>query len=428
MTQPTFDEAEYGDYMHGLMSEICDEIGPREAGSVAEYAAKDRLIDEFEQYTERVESESFQLRNRAYLYWIRVCLLLTFIAFATHFLEYYFADRFPFFIEIGGLLMVVAFLIMYFEFFANREVLEKTRLWEEKTSHNVIADLGAAASDATRTAIFSAHYDSAFILRFIQNWPDKMSFLVTSGFVGMALIFGATVVYTLWKLLARFGIVAPSLFGVETPFIFLLVSSSLLATLPFLIINWFQVKYEPVPGASDNLSGIVVLTALARLLNADGYDAALAAAGIRVRLIAFGAEETGIRGSKRYARRHAEELRDADTVNINLDGIAEEDAFVLIENEKLTGISYCETLNRQLTDAGETHGIHFDRQNLRIGQTDAASFIRVGVPATTVIATPQEPVPHYYHTLRDTPDVVQTAALTKGLRICAQWLEDRRVE
>lgn len=64
-----------------------------------------------------------------------------------------------------------------------------------------------------------------------------------------------------------------------------------------------------VPGAVDNLSASAVAVALCRILIA---NPALIPADTEVRFISFGAEEAGLRGSRRYVERHLDDLRRLD--------------------------------------------------------------------------------------------------------------------
>jgi hypothetical protein len=72
-------------------------------------------------------------------------------------------------------------------------------------------------------------------------------------------------------------------------------------------------SYPQSPGADDNASGIGVLIELARYFATHGVQS-----GVRLRFVAFGAEELGVLGSRCYLDAHREELaRCALLVNID---------------------------------------------------------------------------------------------------------------
>jgi hypothetical protein len=80
-----------------------------------------------------------------------------------------------------------------------------------------------------------------------------------------------------------------------------------------IVISAHYDSYRLSPGADDNASGVGVLTELARYFAARGIPP-----GLRLRFVAFGAEELGVLGSRCYLDAHREELgRCALLVNLD---------------------------------------------------------------------------------------------------------------
>ena len=73
---------------------------------------------------------------------------------------------------------------------------------------------------------------------------------------------------------------------------------------PQIIVGSHLDAYRDCPGANDNASGVAALLEVARWLK--GLDIP---EEIGLTFIAFGAEEAGILGSRRYVERHAEEMK-----------------------------------------------------------------------------------------------------------------------
>jgi Zn-dependent M28 family amino/carboxypeptidase len=71
-----------------------------------------------------------------------------------------------------------------------------------------------------------------------------------------------------------------------------------------IIVGAHLDSYRDCPGASDNASGVAALLELARYMK--GFEIL---ERIGLTFIAFGAEEVGILGSRRYVERHGDELR-----------------------------------------------------------------------------------------------------------------------
>lgn len=82
-----------------------------------------------------------------------------------------------------------------------------------------------------------------------------------------------------------------------------------------VIISAHYDSYRESPGADDNGSGIGVLLELARYFVTRGVEP-----GVRLRFVAYGAEEAGVVGSRAYLDAHAEELARC-VLLINLDQV-----------------------------------------------------------------------------------------------------------
>ena len=73
-----------------------------------------------------------------------------------------------------------------------------------------------------------------------------------------------------------------------------------------------------VPGAIDNLSAVSILLMIGRILK---RHPELQPEDTEIRLVTFGCEEAGTRGSRAYVRAHEAELRAADAVFVNIESI-----------------------------------------------------------------------------------------------------------
>lgn len=82
-----------------------------------------------------------------------------------------------------------------------------------------------------------------------------------------------------------------------------------------VVISAHYDSYRESPGADDNASGIGVLLELARHFVTSGVEP-----GLRLRFVAFGAEEAGLVGSRAYLDAHAAELANCALL-LNLDQV-----------------------------------------------------------------------------------------------------------
>jgi Zn-dependent M28 family amino/carboxypeptidase len=152
------------------------------------------------------------------------------------------------------------------------------------------------------------------------------------------------------------------------------------------------------PGANDNASGTSLMLELARARRVDGLC-----------VIAFGAEEVGLFGSKAY-------VRDLDVGNavfmMNFDMVA-----------KLTGAAFIgtEALTAQAARVASTHGI--DAQTMTSfgpgTSSDYASFQQAGVPVLMFYSGNDQ----FIHTAQDDLQNVSQADLGKLLDVAVEVLD-----
>jgi aminopeptidase YwaD len=177
-----------------------------------------------------------------------------------------------------------------------------------------------------------------------------------------------------------------------------------------------------VPGAADNLSGCALTVALCRFLVSNPENIP---ADTEIRFITFGGEEAGLRGSRRYARRHLDELRRLDARLLNLETVAHPEITILTSD--VNGVRHAPAMVRSVAAAAERAGVPFRvrPQPVGGGGTDAGSFSQAGLKATTLLPfrIPQQIVA-FYHQPSDRPDVLTIEPLRNVLKLALEWVRD----
>lgn len=119
-----------------------------------------------------------------------------------------------------------------------------------------------------------------------------------------------------------------------------------------------------VPGANDNGSGIATLLTIAREIADREYPFA-------VRLVAFGAEELGLYGSRHYVDRLSDDEAASTVAMLNFDALGSGPATAVLGTLSLT---------RVLNQYGEEHGIDVAmRFSMDWGSSDHAPFEEAGI-------------------------------------------------
>jgi len=173
-------------------------------------------------------------------------------------------------------------------------------------------------------------------------------------------------------------------------------ASAILGLTLFLVIQWGL--SAPSPGANDNSSGVLVLLELARRLSKDRPS------GVSVRLLATGAEETGMLGVREYIRRHGEAFRKKDVLFINIESVGGGELCWVDYEEFLGKVRYPVEGFEILEQLERRGGLpHLHRERL-ISPTDGTPLARAGFRVLTLVGLEDRAMPSNYHRVTDTFD------------------------
>lgn len=157
-----------------------------------------------------------------------------------------------------------------------------------------------------------------------------------------------------------------------------------------------------VPSAVDNLSASALAVAMCRFLV---KNASLIPEDTEIRFISFGSEEAGLRGSRRYVKRHLDELKQLDAQVLNFEMVAHPEIQILTGDLNGT-VKHAHEMVKSVVRAAECAGVPHKVSSASIGVgTDAAPFTQAGLRATTLMPfkVPQQTVA-FYHQRWDTPE------------------------
>lgn len=367
------------DTPYRFVGHFIDTFGPRRAGSEAETKAQHYLAEQLRSFCTAVSVEPFDAALRAKfrsLRWFTVGFALALIL--------------PYWSLPAALIVAALNAVLYvFHFVLFHAVLDP--LFPKLRSHNVIGDI-EPEGPAESTLIFSGHMDSTpeFIWWYwFKGWGARM--MVFAGFS--------------WLLLPLFyavALVADFTVWMSIPWLVFVALSPL--SLAFFFIHGKRV----VPGAQDNLSGVAVAFEVARrLANGDRLERT------RIRVVSFGAEECGLKGSGAYARRYREQLKAENTHVVNLDGIMEIDHMFVIQRELMAMQTHHAPLVDKLLESFERAGLPPKRGTIPIGGTDASSFSARGIPAASIVGMPMGKLHPTYHTRLDTLDCLDPVTMDR---------------
>ncbi len=369
-----------------FIQRIIDQTGPRLPGSEEEKRGAELIAKEFGAVAGNVQVEEFKYAPKACIAAIPgfgITLMVTGILF-------YFLPIVALIAGLGALLFGVFQIIFYKEIF--------DWAFPKATSRNVygVIEPPGGAAKANATLVMSAHIDSSWLCNNYAKRANLARFKLTFGVVcGVVLLVGI-----LLRLLGTTFVFPGSTWGL-IPFDFdwtLYVIPVLYPGFYFLAHYMSYDKKKASPGAMDNLSGISITLHLVKYFLANPDKAPQ---NLRILLIAFGAEEAGLRGSRAFIKRHRKDLLKGDVWVTNVDSAGDPNDFILMTAEPWQRVNYDPAYLNLIEDAMKEVGVNYKRWKLDAGGSDAAEFAKAGIlKATTLAAQDQTPKPNY-HTYND---------------------------
>jgi acetylornithine deacetylase/succinyl-diaminopimelate desuccinylase-like protein len=286
----------------------------------------------------------------------------------------------------------------------------RRRALPHRPTYNVVAEIGDP--HAARTVVFLAHHDAAHSgLVFHPALPrvamERMPELHSKADQSVPIIYGVflgPLLMALWGLTGkRFLRVLGRCFTVG-------------AACTMADIGRSRV----VPGASDNLSAVAVVVALANSL------AASPPPGVRVILLSTGSEESFMEGMQAFGRRHFDSLPVAITEFVCLECVGSPQLCVVEAEGMLRMRHYTESSREALADAGRAAGVELQRGLRTVAATDGLISLRAGYPTCTLGGVDETKFPSNYHWPSDTPDNLSWESVEGAVRVCQAYLRAPR--
>ena len=387
----------YANFAARTIKKVCQEFGPREAGTQAELDAQNFMAKQVGDAADEVKQESFRISHRAFLAWLRIAGILLLISVASGIVNIFVPD--VFFAPIVSIVCCILTAIMLIgEFLFYKPVIDP--FFKKRTSHNTYC-IRKAAGETKRRIIIAGHSDSSIEWRF--------TYLGGATLMYIAYAFPAVgLVYTL----------ATTIYMLATGDINTVLILIGLAFVPgYIGLTIFMNYKQCAEGANDNLTGCMTGAAVVKFMG----DNNIRFENTEVIAMFSGAEEEGLRGAKAAAKLHPEFKKgsDVETVFIAVDTMTDYD-YMFVYNKDMSGITkHSDEACALLKKAGQNAGIDIKYSSVYAGASDAAAMTQGGIHATTLAAMNPTP-PRYYHTRLDKPDALNFKTIEKGVEIALE--------
>lgn len=365
--------AEPGEALHAEVGTLLAATGPRPSCSPAERALGSALEARWSGFCDEVRAEPFRCAPHAFLGSVPLVAAAALVAAAL-------LPRWP---GLAAALAAIAVVVLVVQLVRVRELLDP--LFPQATGVNVVGVI-RPTGEVRQRVILSAHQDSAWEFN-VWWWFGRAGPVVNA--VGL----GAPLVTVVTGALLAAGVDASA--GVTLAWV---LAPLVAVHLPFH-------TFRPVPGAMDDLAGIVTISAAGRALAGARLD------HTEVVLLACAAEECGLRGAKRYAAAHRAAHAAVPTIDVNVDGVYDERHLSVVTWEVSTGVRHDPALTALAGDVAGALGLPIRRVAIPLGVTDATAFAQAGVRTVALLAQDTRTLVPNYHTRLDTLDRVRPEAL-----------------
>jgi aminopeptidase YwaD len=382
---------------------VIDECGARLAGGASCKKAAQIIMSEMKKYCDCVQIEEFDVHPESFLGFFKITVIIYLLSSLLLFFDYILAGAIGFLLII---FLVISKSIFYWEIF--------DFFYRKMQGCNVIGSIEPAGF-VKQQIILSAHHDSAYEFRFLARHQELYPLRILTAFLTLITVF---ILSWIW-VYSRYT-------GGPDPAFGLYFRYAVFAGLIFVGPMYFFITKKGTPGAGDNMIATAMVIKLAELFQKASQKNGHLLRHTRLIILSTDAEEAGLRGARAYVQRHSKELRALPTYDFNIDSIynLKELKFFTTDINSLVRLSkemaaQCGAIAANL--GYPVRLIHFPPG---AGGTDAAEFAKIGVEATTLIAMPTKLHGNkiVYHTLQDTVEHIEPAAVEATLKIALGYI------
>lgn len=414
-------DSSYSEYALSLVSKICNEIGPGSPGTPQEKARAAILKKEMESHLgdNNVSVEEFTVTPGAFLGWIRwaagfalISSILNITVGRCEGIASWVTALFAFVVSLGTVLPGIFEFVFYYEF--------TEPFFKEKTSQNIIGRLTKPGTkEVKRLLILGGHHDSALEMNMLRFLGYGYYVAVATLFIGFLTLMVSNLIQLIGALSGNAGLLQTGTLG------WILMAYPVVPSIIFAALFIGSNKNGgTVPGACDNLSASALALAMCKFLV---KNPEYIPDNTEIRFISFGSEEAGLRGSRKYARRHIEELKHLDARLLNFETVAHPTISILTSD--VNGfVKNSPEMVASVRRAAERAGVPFKVTPFPFGGggTDSGSFSREGLKAVTLLPfkVPQQMVA-FYHQRWDRPEVLSEEPLMNVLKVALEWITAR---
>lgn len=424
----------YGDEAYEMVEYAAREIGPRLPGSNNEKKYHDYMSDKLKELGLNPVTESFVFAPHAsigglpYAGWAGIIgCVLTVLATILASLSAYAGLAMHF---VCTMYMICTWIWLVVSVFKYHTCFDWC--FKHKVSHNTYAELLPEDGKYDYTIFLSGHTDTSWTLKLSVS-QNKLGFVgvvlrLALGAIAVAAVTIVSVVMLILIMMLNYGTDTLSYDTlVTTAKAYYVIKQMVLYSSPIVIIcafllTMYNEKTEAIasPGAMDNATGVSIAYQVVKYYkeNPDKMPK-----NCRIINCNIGAEESGLRGSIAFTRKHKNDGMLDNAYHINIDSVADKDHFEVIHGDSWLCPHFDKDLERMFKESMREAGIKNPGDIANpVGGCDSTPFQKSGVKSITFAA--QNPVmSHYYHTYHDVPERFSAETVGLGLDVVLRVID-----
>lgn len=430
----------YGDEAYKMVEYAANEIGPRLPGSKNEIKYHEYMSDKLKEIGLEPVTESFVFAPHAsigglpYAGWAGIigCVLTLIATILAHFSVY------------GGVAMhfvcSVYLICVWIWLFVSVFKYHTCFDWcfKHKVSQNTYAELLPEDGKYDYTIFLSGHTDTSWTLKLSAS-QYKLGFVgvvlrLGLGAIAVGVVTIVSLILLVLSMMMLYGDysveVTVNVFKAYSVMSQIALYGSPLAIVCAFLLTMYNEKTEEIasPGAMDNATGVSIAYQVVKYYkeNPDKMPK-----NCRIINCNVGAEESGLRGSIAFTRKHKDDGMFDNAYHINIDSVADAEHFEVIHGDSWLCPQFDKDLENMFFDAMKEAGIKKPGNIANpVGGCDSTPFQKAGVKSITFAA--QNPVmSDYYHTFRDVPERFSPETVGLGLDVVLRVIskiEESRVK
>lgn len=430
----------YGDDAYKMVEYAANEIGPRLPGSKNEIKYHEYMSDKLKEIGLEPVTESFVFAPHAsigglpYAGWAGIigCVLTIIATILAHFSVY------------GGVAMhfvcSVYLICVWIWLFVSVFKYHTCFDWcfKHKVSQNTYAELLPEDGKYDYTIFLSGHTDTSWTLKLSAS-QYKLGFVgvvlrLGLGAIAVGVVTIVSLILLMLSMMMLYGDysveVTVNVFKAYSAMSQMALYGSPVAIVCAFLLTMYNEKTEEIasPGAMDNATGVSIAYQVVKYYkeNPDKMPK-----NCRIINCNVGAEESGLRGSIAFTRKHKDDGMFDNAYHINIDSVADAEHFEVIHGDSWLCPQFDKDLENMFFDAMKEAGIKKPGNIANpVGGCDSTPFQKAGVKSITFAA--QNPVmSDYYHTFRDVPERFSPETVGLGLDVVIRVIskiEESRVK